>query len=113
MFLALAVPLSANAEAEVLANVAVENAGFDLWTDNMPDAWQISGADVVSRGMSGGESYLEMQLNSDGNAQVFQNMTLEPDSIYKISCRMMMQGVTGSGSAGITIESQAAGSQAA
>ena len=90
MFLALAVPLSANAEAEVLANVAVENAGFDLWTDNMPDAWQISGADVVSRGMSGGESYLEMQLNSDGNAQVFQNMTLEPDSIYKISCRMMM-----------------------
>ena len=112
VFLALAVPLSANAEAEVLANVAVENAGFDLWTDNMPDAWQISGADVVSRGMSGGESYLEMQLNSDGNAQVFQNMTLEPDSIYKISCRMMMQGVTGSGSAGITIESQAAGSQA-
>lgn len=108
VLLTLILPFSANAQAEVLANVAVENAGFDTWTDGVPDGWQISGADVFSQGSLGDGSYLEMRLNGEGDAKAFKSVALEPDSTYKISCRMMAQG----GSAGITIESQAAGSQA-
>lgn len=106
--LMLLVPLGAAAEDSVEAIVQVENSYFETWEAETPAGWNIYGSGSVAQTDSG----LQITLGESGFAQIWQKLTFVPNSVYKISCRMLTVGVEGAGGAGVSVYSQNAAAQA-